>query len=159
MRKAKLVLLLLLLLGAGGYALYRRAPPPLRDQQQITNRILTATQALEQHRTKKFMAVIADDYYDGTYNKRDLESLVRSALLSADQIRVVPYLRSLDVQGGEAQAVVEAEVTVGRFQPGPFAGPSESGRYTVETTWRKGSEGWQVVSARGWQSAQEQFAD
>jgi len=149
LRRFGLVFLAPALLGGAAFLYYRHAQPSLSDREQITGRILTAARALEQHRTKKLMSVIADDYHDGTYSKRDLESLVRSALVSADQIRVVPYLRSLDFQGDRAQAVVEAEVTVGRFQPGLTVAPAETARYTVEMTWRKGPRGWQVVSAHG----------
>jgi len=155
-RSRTLLVLAIVVLGAGGYAVFRMTRPPLDDKTQIQNLILTASRALEQQRVKSFMAVVADDYNDGTYNKQDVENLVRGAVLQSGEIRVVPYLRSLQIQATTATATVEAEVTVGYTRGNPHAEPGR-GRYTVEMALRKGRHGWQVTSARGWESAQAQF--
>jgi hypothetical protein len=156
-RRIPLLFLAVIVLAAGGYAIWRLTRPPQSDQQQIRNLILKAARALEQRRVQTFMKLVADDYNDGTHTKRDIESLARGAVLQAGEIRVVPYLRSLEVQGMTATAVVQAEVTVGRDTPGANLGEPAQGRYTVEMVLAKGPHGWQVTSAQGWEEAQAEL--
>ena len=152
------VLLVLVLLAAGDYGIYRLTRPPLDDRTQIQNLILKAASSLEQQRVKTFMTVVADDYHDGTYTKAEIETLVRGAVLQSGEIRVVPYLRGdVQVQGTTATATIEAEVTVASRQPAGSPAEPTLARYTIEMALSKGRHGWQVTSARGWESAQAQF--
>ena len=157
MRSRTLVIIAVIVLGAGGYGVYRLTRPALDDKTQIRNLVLTAARSLEQQRVKSFMAVVADDYSDGTYTKRDIENLVRGAVLQTGEIRIVTKMPSLEIQGTTARATVQAEVVVGRGRPGPGSTEIAQGNYTVEMALRKDRHGWQVTSARGWESAQAQF--
>ena len=153
-RKGLLVLVLaLIVLVGGGYEAYRLTRPALSDPDQIKHAITDATAALEQHRVQSFMRLIANDYNDGTYNRQQLENQVWAGVWQTDQLRVVPYLRDLQVQGTTATATIDADVIVSGKQSYRAAEP-DRGRYTVETTWRKESRGWQIVSAKGWEAAQ-----
>jgi hypothetical protein len=147
-----LLLLALLVLVAGGYWVYRLTRPQLSDPEQIKHAIVDAAGALEQHRVQSFMRVIADDYNDGTCNRQELEQQVRGAVLGTDQLRVVPYLRDLQVQGATATATIDADVIVSAYRYGP--GPNEPyrSRYTIQTTWRKAPRGWQITCATGWET-------
>ena len=151
------VLLVLILLAAGGYGIYRFTRPQVDDRTQIEGLIRNAARFLEQQRVKSFMTVLADEYQDGTYSKADLEPLVRGAVLQSGEIRVVPFLRDLAVQGTTATVVLEAEVTVASRQPTGATSEPATERYTIELALAKGRHGWQVTSARGWESAQNQF--
>lgn len=152
-----LILLAVVVLAAGGYLVYRHTRPPATDQQQIHSLILKAARALEQRRVSTFLTVIADDYNDGTHTKQDLARLARSAVLEAREIRIVPYLRSLEVRDTTATTVIEAEVTLSPTAPGSAFGEAVSERYTVRLTLAKRPRGWQVTSAQGWQGAEGQF--
>ncbi len=141
------------LLVGGGYTVYRRTRPPATAQQQIQSLILKAARALEQRRVSAFLTVIADDYNDGTHTKQDLARLARSAVLEADQIRIVPYLRSLQVQDTVAVAIVEAEVTLSPAALRSASGEAVSERYTVRLALAKRPRGWVVTKAQGWQES------
>jgi hypothetical protein len=149
-----LLLLALIVLAGGGYLVYRLTRPVLSDTDQIKHAIVDATQSLEQRRVQSFMRIIADDYNDGANTRQDIENDVRDAVLGTDRIRVVPYLRSLAVQGTTAQTVVEADVTADETRPGASSSTPFRGRYTINLTWRKGPRGWQITSATGWEGAQ-----
>ncbi len=151
------VVLAVVVLVGGGYLVYRYTRPPATDRQQIQSLILKAARALEQRRVSTFLTVIADEYNDGAHTKQDLARLARSAVLEADEIRIVPYLRSLELQDTTATAVVEAEVTLSPTAPGPASGEAVSERYTVRLALTKRPRGWQVISAQGWQGAEGQF--
>ena len=157
--RTTLMLLAIIVLVAGGYAVYRLTRPPLSDPEQIQKLILTSAGFLEQHRVRSFMAALADDYNDGTYTKQDVENLIRGAVLQAGELRIVPYLPALQVHGTTADVTIEAQVTVGRAAPGGTADEPLTGRYTIQATLRKGPQGWQVTSAKGWEGAQHELGN
>ncbi len=157
MRSPVLTLLAVLVLALGAYGVYRLTRPAPDDTTQIRNLVLTAARALEQSRVQRFMALIAEDYYDGTYRKADLVPLVRGAVLQHGELRVIPYVRALQIHGETATAMVEAEVTLGEIRSDRPQAELARGRYTVEVALRKGRRGWQVTSAHGWEPAQSQF--
>lgn len=145
MRRRWYLLLLILVVVVAAFLSFRLMRPPLSDADQIRGRILAAATACEKHDLTGFLRVISEDYNDGSFNKQRLAVLVRQALLPSRPLRVVPYLKELQVTGVTARTDLLAEVT------------EEGGKHTYSLTaeWRKGRHGWQVVSARGWEGATE----
>ena len=104
-------------------------------------------QAASSHQPQKLLSIIADDYNDGLYTKTDLATLARGGLAPGGRdLRVVPFLKSIQLRGKTATTELEAEITA---QPN---GGTQRLRITVE--WRKGRRGWQVVRAQGWEGAE-----
>jgi hypothetical protein len=147
MRRRGLIILALLILGGAAYLGVRLLHPPVSDSQQIVNQILLAAKAASTHQPRTLLSIIADDYNDGVYTKPDLVNLARGGLAPGGRdLRVVPYLKSLDLHGKTATTQLEAEITA---LPG-----SETGRYQITVEWRKGPKGWQVIRAHGWEGTQ-----
>jgi hypothetical protein len=144
------ILLAVVVLGGGTYLSYRFLAPRLSDREEIERLILKAARGVEQRQVAAVLSVIADDYWDHGYTKQDLATLARGMARFGEQIRVVPYLNSLDLSGSEATASVDAEVTVGRS-------PEQPVRYHVMLHLGKGRHGWQVISSQGWQGAVSQL--
>lgn len=142
------LLVVLIILGGAGYLAHYLTRPELSDREQIQRRILEGAWAIEERRVSRLMRVVADDYDDGLYTKREIEQLARGGVLQGEEIRVVTYLKSIDLQGNLATTEVEAEVSLG-----PLTNPVATGRYQVTLHWRKGEHGWQAIRGEGWQSA------
>jgi hypothetical protein len=137
----------LLVLGLAAYFGRGWLRPPLTDQQQIEAQILKAAAAASSHQPRTLLSLVADDYYDGTYTKADLANLARAGLAPGGRdLRVAPYLKSLQIEGKTATTEIEAEITE--------LSSGQSGRYQITVGWRKGRQGWQIVSAHGWEGAQ-----
>jgi len=121
--------------------------PELSDEEQIQRLFLEAERAVEAKDASDIMRLIADDYDDGTFVKRDLTRLAIRAFRTSDEIDVVPYLRLLQVQGQEAHAELDVDLLV----------DSDTQRLKLAVDLKKTGRGWQVIRASGWEVAGSEF--
>ncbi len=142
--------ILIIAVGAGLTIYWFRRPVP-SDRQQVMDVFLQMQRAAERKSLSGVMRHIADDYDDGTYTRRDLMRLGVSAFREPEPFNIVATVRSLEVTGSEAVAMVEVWFSVG-------AASARTGQHvTVQVQLQKNQGRWQVTSAQGWQDAAKAF--
>lgn len=147
MRKTRIAIIAAIVLVLAGYLGSRWLRPHMSDSDQIRAQILRAAKAAQNRQVGTLMSVIAEDYNDGTYTRPDLMNLARAGLRPGRELQVAVFLQGLRVQGETATTEIGADI---RVLPG-----GSQGRYRIVAYWRKGSKGWQVVRAHGWEGAQQ----
>ena len=93
--------------------------PAKSHKQQIQELFIQAERAVEDKSLSRLMRLVADDYDDGVYTKRELKQQVVAAFRQFRTIRVTLVLRDLQITGDRARAQLEVDVWLD-------AGPAES---------------------------------
>lgn len=130
---------LLLLLPAGLAACSRSSA-----EERLRERIKAMQQALQEQKTKPFMAGVSEDFVgSGGLDHAAVRGLLRLQFLRNARIGVTLGPLDVTLQGEEAQVAFTAVLTGG---DGGLL-PARAGTWQVRSGWRDGKEGWQVLQA------------
>ncbi|HHX41807.1 MAG TPA: hypothetical protein GX715_17775 [Armatimonadetes bacterium] len=105
----RLVLVVALLAGGlvGWLASPRGAPPA--EEEQIRETLELARQAAEARNAGRFMRYISTRYDDGHYQYETLRGMLSFGLREYTQVRVILYVRDIQVKGATATAELEVQ--------------------------------------------------
>ncbi len=84
--------------------------PQLSDEQKIKQLLVQAEQAVEAKDLGGLLGLIASDYDDGIYDRRELRRQALAGFREFRTIRVTPVLRDLQITADTARATLEVDV-------------------------------------------------
>lgn len=92
---------------AAAFMLTACGAPPDSPEAQLRALIDDVERAAEGHEISVFRDVVADDYQDERgFDRQTVLRIVQGVLIRNQQIHLLSLLRNMDVQSGEARAVV-----------------------------------------------------
>lgn len=157
----RLVLAAVLLAGVLlGWLVIPRGGSPA-EEERIRETLEMARQAVEAHNAGRFMRYVSTRYDDGSYKYETLRSMLSLGLREYGQVRVVLYVRDIQVRGERATA--EMEVQAEGIDPSGnrvrFEGPMKV-EFVRETARRRlffSESRWRAISTDATSALQDAF--
>lgn len=113
-------------------------------EQRLRERITAMEAAVEGRDTDAFMEGVADNFIGGrALDRQGLRRLLTAQMLRNAEVSVVLGPLDIAITGDQARVQVEVVVTGGA---GGFL-PERAQSVEVDSAWRDGEDGWQVVTA------------
>lgn len=113
-------------------------------EERLRKRVANMEEALEQREPGTFMEGVADNFIgEGGLDRRGLRGLLAAQMMRNAQVSAVLGPLDIQLQGDQARLAFDVVVTGGA---GGFL-PERAQAYRVESGWRDGDDGWQVVEA------------
>lgn len=113
-------------------------------EERLRERVAAMEQALERREPGVFMEGVAGNFIgEGGLDRRGLRGLLAAQMMRNAEVSAVLGPLDIQIQGDQARLAFDVVVTGGA---GGFL-PERAQAYRVESGWRDGADGWQVVEA------------
>lgn len=113
-------------------------------EERLRERVAAMEQALEEREPGVFMDGVADNFIgEGGLDRRGLRGLLAAQMMRNAEVSAVLGPLDIQLEGDQARLAFDVVVTGGA---GGFL-PERAQAYRVESGWRDGADGWQVVEA------------
>lgn len=140
-----LILAGLLLLIFGGWMAWRKAHPPLTDEQQIAANVEAVRQAIEARNARRIVAYLADDFTWNGAKKNEIESQLTGGFWQARDITANVAGLQITQNGDTATSTGNFSLTL---RPSPHSrADAYTGKFTLH--WKKRDGQWLVTKLEG----------
>lgn len=140
--------------GAVYYYVYVMRPQRGTDREQILQLIADVEKAVEQERVSGVMRHISEDYEDSHgFNRRMVQRMVVAGVHDPQTLNLSVQVPQIEVIGDTATFVAEVDLATG---DAPVSADTAH-HLTVTGHLRREGGTWKVVSADGWQGAEQTY--